>query len=216
MPNQPNPRSVPLDLPTDERLHLAVQHYGNDEVVERAVALMAGANAGDDFLLYAGGRHAQGVLDGAPPLYWPEAWGARVLLHVWNQSAAPAVIEGLENQAWRVREACAKVCVVREIHVAQKLLAMLTDEVPRVRAAALRALAEVGTAEHIDAVGALVKDPEKEVRRAAQQSRDALIARTGGAAGGQATGGGAAAGEAAAGTAGPDATADTSPDSQGA
>ena len=76
--------AIPIDSPTDARIEAAASRYGADEVVARAIALMAGANAGEDFLLYVGGRHAQGLLDGAPPLYWPELWGARALLHVWN------------------------------------------------------------------------------------------------------------------------------------
>ncbi|GAB3132974.1 HEAT repeat domain-containing protein [Marisediminicola antarctica] len=171
--------SVPLDLPVADRLAAAVARYGEDAVVARSIALMGGANAGEDFLLYVGGRHAQGLLDGAPPLYWPELWGARALLHVWNPSAVTAVIAGLDNQAWRVREMCARVALARELHVATKMVELTTDDVPRVRAAAAHALAAVGTADNVETVAALLRDPEKEVRRAAQQSRDALAARLG-------------------------------------
>jgi len=171
--------SVPLDLPVADRLAAAVARYGEDDVVARSIALMAGANAGEDFLLYVGGRHAQGLLDGAPPLYWPELWGARALLHVWNPAAVTAVIAGLDNQAWRVREMCARVALARELHVATKMVELTTDDVPRVRAAAAHALAAVGTADNVETIAALLRDPEKEVRRAAQQSRDALASRLG-------------------------------------
>jgi len=161
--------SVPVDLPVADRLAAAVARYGEDDVVARSIALMGGANAGEDFLLYVGGRHAQGLLDGAPPLYWPELWGARALLHVWNPSAV----------AWRVREMSARVALARELHVATKMVELTTDDVPRVRAAAAHALAAVGTVDNVETIAALLRDPEKEVRRAAQQSRDALAARLG-------------------------------------
>lgn len=181
MPNNTSSdSSIPLDLPVDDRLDAAVARYGERDVVARAIALMGGANAGEDFLLYVGGRHAKGLLDGAPPLYWPELWGARALLHVWDASAVPAVIAGLDNQAWRVREMCARVCVARELHVATKLTELTGDDVPRVRAAALHGLGAVGTADNVETIAALLRDPEKEVRRAAQQSRDALTARLAG------------------------------------
>ena len=166
--------SVPIDLPVADRLEAAVARYGERDVVARAIALMGGANAGEDFLLYVGGRHAQGLLDGAPPLYWPELWGARALLHVWDASAVPAVIAGLDNQAWRVREMCAKVVLLRGLEVAPKLVRLTTDEVPRVRAAALHALAAQGTADHLATIVQRLRDPDKEVRRAAQQARDVL------------------------------------------
>src|SRR3990170_5116831 len=96
----PDPADM-LDLPIADRVSAAVKRYGEPEVIARATALLAGVNAGEEFLLYAGGRHAKGVLDGAPPLYWPELWGARALLYVWADSAVPAVVAGLDNQAWR-------------------------------------------------------------------------------------------------------------------
>ena len=172
----PHP-DLPIDLPTAERIQAAVAHYGERAVIDSAVALLRAKNAGKDFLLYAGGRHALGILDGAPALYWPELWGARMLLHVWSESAAPYIVVGLTNRAWRVREMCAKVILLRELQVAPKLVRLTTDEVPRVRAAALHALAAQGTAEHADTITQRLRDPDKEVRRAAQQSRDVLAAR---------------------------------------
>lgn len=178
MTKKPTPE-IPIDAPTAERIAQAVARLGEAGVVERASALLAGLNAGDDFLLTVGGRHAQGILDGAPPLYWPELWGARALLHAWDDTAAQAIRAGLVNQAWRVREMCARVALARELHVATKMVELTTDEVPRVRAAAAHALAAVGTADNVETIAALLRDPEKEVRRAAQQSRDTLAARIG-------------------------------------
>ena len=172
----PHP-DLPIDLPTAERINAAIAHYGEAVVAENAIALLRGKNAGKDFLLYAGGRHALGILEGAPALYWPELWGARTLLYVWSDAAAPYVVVGLTNRAWRVREMCAKVIMLRDLQVAPKLVRLTTDEVPRVRAVALHALAAQGTAENIDTITQRLRDPDKEVRRAAQQARDVLSAR---------------------------------------
>jgi hypothetical protein len=174
----PHP-DIPIDLPTAERIQAAIAVYGEAKVIDNAIALLRAKNAGKDFLLYAGGRHALGILEGAPALYWPELWGARTLMYVWSEAAAPYIVVGLTNQAWRVRETCAKVILQRGLQVAPKLVRLTTDEVPRVRAAALHALAAQGTAEHVETIAARLRDPDKEVRRVAQQARDVLAARLG-------------------------------------
>ncbi len=174
-PEEPAP--VPVELPLEKRLAAAVERYGEANVVERALSLLAGNYEGEDFLLFVGGEHAQGILDGAPVLYWPELWGARALLYVWDESAGPAIIETLSNPAWRVREMGARVAAARELPAASALSGLLGDQVPRVRAAAARALGALGTADDMASIRTLLKDPEIEVRRAAQQSLDALRAR---------------------------------------
>jgi hypothetical protein len=161
------PKSQPNDDSPAERIAKVVAELGEDEVVARATALIAGLNAGEEFLLAVGGRHAQGILDGAPPLYWPEVWGARTFLYVWNDSAIPAVLAGLGNQAWRVREMSAKVVARRELAYPAEVAALVTDEVARVRAQAARALGEIGGTAEIDVLRSLLKDPEIEVRREA-------------------------------------------------
>jgi hypothetical protein len=155
----------------------AITTLGEDGVVERAVALLAGYNVGEEFLLVAGGSHAQGLLDGAPPLYWPEVWGARVLLYAWNDTAADAVLAGLQNRAWRVREMCCRVAAARHLDAAEYLRELLTDETARVRAAAARAMGEVGSSADLELLSALFKDPEIDVRRAAQQGKTAIEKR---------------------------------------
>ncbi|WP_235201332.1 HEAT repeat domain-containing protein [Microbacterium sp. CH12i] len=134
--NSADSPSVPVDLPLEQRLAAAVERYGEPAVVERSLSLLAGNNEGEDFLLFVGGEHAQGILDGAPVLYWPELWGARALLYVWDDSAAPVVIGTLNNPAWRVREMGARVAAARNLPAASELAELLTDRVPRVRVAA--------------------------------------------------------------------------------
>lgn len=150
--------------------------------MSRSLSLLAGNNEGTDFLLFVGGEHARGIIDGAPVLYWPELWGARALLHVWDESvidepATSLLISTLSNPAWRVREMGARLAAARDLDAASELADLLGDEVPRVRAAAVRALGTIGSAEDIDRIRALLKDPEVEVRRAVQQSLDTLRSR---------------------------------------
>jgi hypothetical protein len=164
---------VPLDASPQKRIEDAVALFGEKTVAERAASLLMGGNEGEEFLLWVGGRHAQGVLDGAPPLYWPEVWGARALTFVWDPAAATAVRRGLGDQAWRVREMCARVVFVRRLAETDALLALLDDEVARVRVAAARALGEVADPSSATAkLTAALQDPEKDVRRAAH---DAMV-----------------------------------------
>ncbi|MES2171549.1 MAG: HEAT repeat domain-containing protein [Actinomycetota bacterium] len=163
---------VPLDASPQKRIEEAIALFGEREVAVRSASLLMGGNEGEEFLLWVGGRHAQGVLDGAPPLYWPEVWGARTLTFAWDDSAASAVHRGLGDQAWRVREMCARVVFVRRLPETDALLPLLDDEVARVRAAAARALGEVGDQSVTERLTAALQDPEKEVRRAAH---DALV-----------------------------------------
>jgi len=180
---------VPLDATVESRLAAAVQRFGEADVVARSVALLSGANAGDEFLLWVGGRHAEGVLNGAPPLYWPEVWGARALLHAWDESATSvgaattAVRNGLRDAAWRVREMCARVVAVRSLPYPADVAALLTDDVARVRAAAARALGEVGSIEDSEALSALFRDPDVDVRRRAGEAVARITSRSEGSGG---------------------------------
>ncbi|SMH44298.1 hypothetical protein SAMN06295885_2346 [Rathayibacter oskolensis] len=183
----------PTVSPTDsleDRLRAQVAREGERTVALRSAALLGGGYEGEAFLLTVGGEHAEGILNGAPSLYWPELWGARALLYVWDDDAADAVIAGLANASWRVREMCARVCTERVLGGQKKLARLTTDAHPRVRAAGARALLAValaGTASGRDEKGefaasveqtltAMLRDPDRDVRRAAQQSADALRA----------------------------------------
>jgi HEAT repeat protein len=169
--------SVPIEESPAVRIALAVETLGETEVVERATALLGGLNAGEEFLLTVGGKHAQGILDGAPPLYWPELWGARALLHVWNDSASYAIRAGLGNQAWRVREMCLRVIAERRLGHPDLVAELLTDEVARVRASAARTLGLIGEAGQLEALRALLKDPDIDVRRQVGAALTALKQR---------------------------------------
>ena len=163
----PDAEIVPLDASPGDRVALAIERFGERDVADRAAALLTGTNEGEEFLLWVGGKHAQGILDGAPALYWPEVWGARTLLYAWDEPAGAVVRSGLANQAWRVREMCCKVVTTHELPFTAELVTLLTDETPRVRAQAARALGKVGEYEDALEVKKLLKDPEIDVRREA-------------------------------------------------
>ena len=129
----PDETEVPLDASPGDRIALAISRFGEADVADRAASLLGGNNEGEEFLLWVGGRHAKGILDGAPALYWPEVWGARALLYAWDDAAASAVRTALSNRAWRVREMCCRVVAARELPAAAELLPLLTDETARVR-----------------------------------------------------------------------------------
>lgn len=177
MPTEPVTPPVPTELPIEKRIAAAVAELGEPTVVLRALSLIAGNNEGEEFLLVVGGDHARGILAGAPVLYWPDLWGTRALLYVWDDSATDAVTAALHNQAWRVREMAARVAALRGLEVVPVLVGMLGDEHPRVRAAASRALGALGSLENVDDIRPLLKDPEIDVRRGAQQGIDAIRSR---------------------------------------
>jgi HEAT repeat protein len=104
--------------------------------------------------------------------YWPRVWAARALRYVWAALAEPAVIVGLEDPAWRVREHCCALARSQQIAAAANRLAALADadveDTPRVRVAAIKALAVVGEYEHSEALRLALHDPERPVRDAAE------------------------------------------------
>ncbi len=175
----PDDQSVPLDASPGDRIALAVERFGEADVADRAAALLTGTNEGEEFLLWVGGRHAQGVLDGAPALYWPEVWGARALLYAWDDGAAPAIRDGLGNQAWRVREMCCRVVAARALPFGAELVPLLRDEVARVRGNAARAIGFVGDESHALEVTEVLKDPELDVRKQAGAALKQLTERLG-------------------------------------
>ena len=127
-----------------------------------------------------GGPHAVSMLEGRTrdDRYWFRTWALRALLYAWDPSVASAVVSALADEAWRVREMAAKVCLKRELGEAGDALALLlSDPVPRVRAAACRALGAVGEAEYAPALRSLLEDPDTDVRTRAAQALTTLSRR---------------------------------------
>jgi hypothetical protein len=107
--------------------------------------------------------------------YWLRTWGARGLLHVWDESATGAVVRGLSDEHWRPAEMCLKVTARHEVAGAGDGAAALAGhELPRVRAQAMRALAVSGDSEHVGAVRDRLDDEDEAVRRQAARALQAL------------------------------------------
>ena len=110
--------------------------------------------------------------------YWVRTWGARGLLHCWDDRATDAVVAGLADEHYRPAEMCLKVAAKHDVAGAGPGAAALTGhELPRVRAHAVRTLGFVGDTEHVDAVLAAVDDPDEGVRRQAVRAYERMARR---------------------------------------
>lgn len=141
-------------MPPRLRIAAACDRLGADVVVRACVDLLGGDDADPALVVALGGEHAQSVLaQGVPPVhrYWLRTWGARGLLHAWDDALLPLVVPALvaatADEAWRVREMVCKVVAHRQVDDAFDAVAALReDPVERVRAAADRAVARLATA----------------------------------------------------------------------
>lgn len=179
----------PKDLGRPPRVRIAelAGLIGETEVARWCAGLLAGSVAYDDPrrppLTWLGGRHAASLLGRRAFLsrsqdYWPRLWGARGLMYVWEVDSRDAVIGGLADSAWRVREMSAKVVRSRELVDAETaLVALAADPVPRVRVAALLALGRVGEVEHGEVVAQRTADRDASVRHAAGRALTELARR---------------------------------------
>jgi len=112
--------------------------------------------------------------------YWVRTWGARGLLHVWDDAAVDAIVAGLADSHWRPAEMCLKVATRHEVAgTGDGAVALAGHDLPRVRAQAMRALAVTGDTEHVDAVRAHLDDEDAAVRRQAARALAALERRLG-------------------------------------
>jgi hypothetical protein len=165
-----------------ERVRDAVARNGVDPVVTWCAAVLTGDRwdgpTGDLNWVADAAVHSDEWLANPVNGYWPRVWAARALLYAWRPYAVPAVVAGLSDEAWRVREMCAKVARLREIGEAGDTLADLArDPVTRVRVAAVRALALVGESEHVAAVTSAADDPEPAVRKEADAAKRTMEKR---------------------------------------
>jgi len=160
-----------------EAVAAACQDAGERQVALWCAELITAPHWNHPVLQWIGGAslaaYRERGLDNDGNEYWLRVWGARGLLYAWTPAAAPAVVRGLADPAWRVREMCGKVARRRELgDAAEPLARLVIDDVPRVRVAAVRGLALVGEGEHADLLHRACGDPEISVRDAA---RDALF-----------------------------------------
>lgn len=165
-------------LPRDLVAEYAAR-VGEPAAVGACVELLGGADpvGHADVLPYLAGRPGASYLGGGWQDYWPRVWGARGLLYVWDDAATHAVLAGLGDDAWRVAEMCLKVSTLRELPAGDGAVRLAGHGLPRVRAAAIRALGAAGDVEHVDAVRVALDDGAEEVRRAAARALDRMGTR---------------------------------------
>ena len=117
---------------------------GRPAVVAGCIDLIMGEDTDVRLIAALAGPAARRVLEGdsrADLRYWLRVWGTRGLLWEWDDSANPAVAVALRDPAWRVREMAAKVVARHLLGDALPAVSALRDDpVPRVRAAATRAV----------------------------------------------------------------------------
>ena len=127
-----------------ENVTAECRRRGADAVISGCIDLLDGSGADEALIAALGGKAARYVLsggEGGPDGRWPRVWAARGLLYAWADSAVPAIIRATTDEAWRVREMAAKVIARHQVADAlAAVLALRDDPVPRVRAAAVRAV----------------------------------------------------------------------------
>jgi HEAT repeats len=121
------------------------QRRGEDAVVAGCLDILTGRDVDERLLRVLAGPAAEHVLagrEGGAGGYWPRVWAARGLLYAWNETATAVVAGAASDEAWRVREMAAKVIARhRADDGLDAVITLRDDPVPRVRAAAERAIA---------------------------------------------------------------------------
>ncbi len=124
---------------------------GRSAVVAGCVDLLEQREVDPELIVALGGPPARWALDAdsrGGPDYWLRVWAARVLLWTWDDSARPALLRALDDEAWRVREMAVKVFARHGVGAAVQPIAELqSDPSARVRAAAARALSRLTAAQ---------------------------------------------------------------------
>jgi hypothetical protein len=129
-----------------QRVEAECRRRGTRAVVDGCARLICGDYTDTGLITALAPEGAAKFFDGRPhdDTYWFRVWGARGLLWAWDGSATAALATACRDEAWRVREMAARV-VAR--HLIGDLLSAVADlrndPVPRVRAAADRAVARL-------------------------------------------------------------------------
>ena len=133
-PHQQKPR---------ERIDAECARRGKEAVVAGCIALLEGRETDGELIVALGGPPALWAAGGGVegPRYWRRVWAARGLLWAWDDTALPAILTALADDAWRVREMAAKVVARHRLGDALPAVAALQhDPTARVRSAASRAV----------------------------------------------------------------------------
>ena len=137
--------ALPLDASPAVLVGLAVERWGSRGLMDRCVRLYREMHWGEEpeLMAYLAGTKGLrwvelgfGVQD-----YFVRTWPLRAMLYAWDRSAEPTVIHALQDEHWRPREMALKVVAKRQIGCKAEVASMVRDDpVPRVRAAAERAM----------------------------------------------------------------------------
>jgi hypothetical protein len=171
-----------------ENIRAACAEHGEDTVIDWCVAFLTGEISGEDaygrdlpkLAAITGTANPGGWSAPVDPVnfYWIRVWAARAFLYVWRDDVVDALLLAADDPAWRVREHVARITAQRELgQLAEAMVPLLADELPRVRAAAVRAVGAAGESEHVEAVRALQDDPDNAVRAAVERALERLERR---------------------------------------
>jgi hypothetical protein len=134
------------DLTPQQRVEAECRRRGKRAVVDGCARLIRGDYADAGLITALAPDGSAKFFDGRKhdDTYWFRVWGARGLLWAWHDSATGALLAAFDDEAWRVREMAAKVVARHLVGDALPAVAKLRDDpVPRVRAAADRAVARL-------------------------------------------------------------------------
>jgi hypothetical protein len=180
----PDARRFPKPADVSLRPQLLVaelaRRVGDRQAALWCAELLDGAEPRDyeGVLWYLGAQATPGVLSGRWERHWARTWGARGLRYVWVDDCTAAIVAGLSDEHWRPAEMCLKVAAQRDLGEAGPgAVEWLDHELPRVRAAACKALGAVGDTEHVAAVESCLDDEHPDVRRAAARALSAMARR---------------------------------------
>lgn len=159
----------------------ACAEHGEDTVIDWCVAFLTGEITGEDafgaelpkLVAITGSANPGGWAHPVDPVnyYWVRVWAARAFLYIWRDDVVEALLAVADDPAWRVREHVARITAQRELgQLVDVLLPDLGHELPRVRAAAVRAVGAAGEYEHAAAVEELQDDPDPTVRAAVERA----------------------------------------------
>lgn len=171
-----------------EVVRAACAKYGEDTVIDWCIAFLTGEISGEEaygadlpkLVAITGMANPGGWSQPVDPVnyYWIRVWAARVFLYIWRDDAVDALRAVADDPAWRVREHVARITAQRELGQLVDLLVPLLDhELPRVRAAGVRALGAAGEYEHLKAVRELRDDPDIAVRAAVERATERLATK---------------------------------------